>query len=44
MPQVVEVLKYIHEITDNDNLGVALTGDAGVQEAEYQRLGKNVNR
>lgn len=31
MPQVVEVLKYIHEITDTDNLGVALTGDVGIE-------------
>jgi hypothetical protein len=30
MPQVVEVLKYIHEITDNDNLGVAVSSDIGV--------------
>lgn len=38
------MLKYIHQITDNDNLGVALTGDVAIEEGEYQRLGKNVNR
>ena len=31
MPQVVEVLKYIHEITDTESLGVALTGDVGIE-------------
>ncbi len=31
MPQVVEVLKYIHEITDNENLGVAVSADIGVE-------------
>lgn len=32
MPQIVEVLKYIHEITDSDNLGPALTGDIAKDE------------
>ena len=31
MPQVVEVLKYVHEICECDNLGVGLTGDIEVQ-------------
>ncbi len=31
MPQVVEVLKYIHEMTDTESLGVALTGDVGIE-------------
>jgi hypothetical protein len=44
MPQVVEVLKYIHEITDNDHLGTELIGDTGKEELEYQRLGRNVNK
>ena len=44
MPQVVEVLKYIHDVTETDNLGMAVSADIGQEEAEYQRLGKNVNR
>jgi hypothetical protein len=24
MPQIVEVLKYVHEITESDDLGVAV--------------------
>jgi len=27
MPQVVEVLKYVHQIVDNDNLGVVNTSE-----------------
>ena len=44
MPQVVEILKYIYEITENDNLGMAVSAEIGVEEVEYQRLGKNVNK
>lgn len=44
MSQVVEILKYIYEITENDNLGMAVSADIGVEEVEYQRLGKNVNK
>lgn len=38
MPQVVEVLKYVHEICECDTLGVGLTGDVQVQEAKYKEL------
>jgi hypothetical protein len=30
MPQVVEVLKYVHEICEEDCLGIPLTGDIQV--------------
>lgn len=38
MPQVVEVLKYVHEIYEEDGLGVALTGDLQVAELRYREL------
>ena len=36
MPQVVEVLKYVHEIYEEETLGVALTGDVSVAETRYR--------
>jgi hypothetical protein len=36
MPQVVEVLKYVHEISETEGLGVGLTGDVQVQDARYR--------
>lgn len=30
MPQIVQVLKYVHELTENDGLGIALTGDVAI--------------
>lgn len=30
MPQIVEVLKYVHEISENENLGIALSGEVGI--------------
>ena len=38
MPQIVEVLKYVHEIYEDDGLGVALTGDIQVAELRYREL------
>lgn len=38
MPQVVEVLKYVHEICECEDLGVGLTGDVQVQDARYREL------
>ena len=38
MPQIVEVLKYVHEICECENLGVGLTGDVQVQETRYREL------
>jgi hypothetical protein len=30
MPQIVEVLKYVHEIYEDEDLGAPLTGDIQV--------------
>lgn len=38
MPQVVEVLKYVHEVVENESLGVALTGDVAIAERRYREL------
>jgi hypothetical protein len=31
MPQVVEVLKYVHEVCETESLGCAVTADVQVQ-------------
>lgn len=36
MPQVVEVLKYVHEIVEEQTLGVAVGIDISIQEAKYK--------
>ena len=38
MPQVVEVLKYVHEIVEEQSLGVAVGVDITIQEARYKEL------
>jgi hypothetical protein len=38
MPQIVEVLKYVHEIYEDDSLGVALTGDIQIADLRYREL------
>lgn len=38
MPQIVEVLKYVHEICEEETLGVAVGVDVSVQEARYKEL------
>jgi hypothetical protein len=38
MPQVVEVLKYVHEIVEEESLGVAIGVDLQTQEAKYKSL------
>lgn len=38
MPQIVEVLKYVHEIVEEETLGVAVGVDISVQEARYKEL------
>ena len=30
MPQIVEVLKYVHEVIEEDTVGVAVSEDIGV--------------
>ena len=44
MPQIVEVLKYVHEIYEDDGLGVALTGDIQVAELRYRELYGNAKK
>lgn len=43
MPQIMEVLKYVYQMTDTNNLGVALSGDLAIQEADLQKVARNVN-
>lgn len=38
MPQVKEVLKYVHEISEVESLGVAVSGDVSIQEINYKLL------
>lgn len=38
MPQVVEVLKYVHEVVEHESLGIALTGDIAIAEKRYRDL------
>lgn len=38
MPQVVEVLKYVHEIVEEETLGVAVGADINVSEVKYKEL------
>lgn len=38
MPQVVEVLKYVHEIVEEETLGVAVGADINVNEIRYKEL------
>lgn len=39
MPQIVEVLKYVHELVDNEELAVGLSADVSIQAQEYKKLG-----
>lgn len=38
MPQIVEVIKYVHEIVEEETLGVAIGVDVRVQETRYKEL------
>lgn len=38
MPQVVEVIKYVHEIVEEAGLGVAVGVDVSVEEVRYKEL------
>ena len=44
MPQVVEVLKYVHEIYEEEALGVGITGDIQVAELRYRELYGNAKK
>lgn len=38
MPQIVEVIKYVHEIIEEESLGVAVDVDISVQEVRYREM------
>lgn len=38
LPQVVEVLKYVHEISESDSLGLSIGIDIQEQEKKYKQL------
>lgn len=42
MPQIVEVLKYIHEITEVEDIGVAVDVETSTYEQRYKALSKNI--
>jgi hypothetical protein len=42
MPQIVEVLKYVHEVVEQETLGVAVGVDVSVHEQRYKLLGKEI--
>jgi hypothetical protein len=42
MPQIVEVLKYVHEVCEVESVGVAVSGDVGLHEAKYKELSRNI--
>ena len=44
MPQIVEVLKYVHEICESEDAGVAVDVDVGTHEARYKELSKNIEK
>jgi hypothetical protein len=44
MPQIVEVLKYIHEVCEIEDAGVVVDTQVGTHEAKYKELSKNVEK
>jgi hypothetical protein len=42
MPQIVEVLKYVHEVTEKEELGVAVGGEIGIYEQRLKILSKDI--
>lgn len=44
MPQIVQVLKYIHEVCEAEDAGVAVDVDVGTHEAKYKQLSRNVEK
>ena len=42
MPQIVEVLKYVHEVCETEELGVAVNVEVGAHEQKYRTLSKNI--
>jgi hypothetical protein len=42
MPQIVEVLKYVHEVTESDQLGVAVGQDVATHEQRLKLLTRDI--
>lgn len=42
MPQIVEVLKYIHEVVETETLGVAVGVDVATHEQRYKLLSRDL--
>lgn len=42
MPQIVEVLKYVHDVVETENIGVAVGVDVATHEQRYTLLTKNI--
>ena len=42
MPQIVEVLKYVHEVVEEETLGVAVGVDVATHEQKYKLLVKDI--
>ena len=42
MPQIVEVLKYVHEVTEKEELGVAVGVDVSTHEQRLKILTKDL--
>lgn len=42
MPQIVEVLKYVHEVTEKEELGVAVGIDVATHEQRLKILTKDI--
>jgi hypothetical protein len=42
MPQIVEVLKYVHEVVESEELGVAVGVDVMTHEQRYKILTKDL--
>lgn len=38
MPQIVEVLKYVHEVCESEELGIAVGVDVAEHEQKYRSL------
>ena len=42
MPQIVEVLKYVHEVTEKEELGVAVGLDVATYEQRLKIISKDI--
>ena len=42
MPQIVEILKYVHEVVEEESLGLAVGVDITTHERNYKVLAKDM--